>query len=83
MIGDRDIVLRVDAVGGNVVSLLELHDDVLDARGVQAWAVTATDQDGWLLSELGDGLILDAGQAAGRYTQLIDQLLAQEADRGR
>jgi hypothetical protein len=82
VIGDRDIVLRVDAVGGNVVSLLELHDDVLDARGVQAWAVTATDQDGWLLSELGDGLILDAGQAACRYTQLIDQLLAQEADRG-
>ena len=74
MIGERDRILRLDAIGGHVLSLLELHDDILDERGTCAWAVTCTDRDGHLISDLGDVFISDIEWAGHRYFVLLDRL---------
>lgn len=80
MIGQADRVLRLDAIGDHVLSLIELHDDVLDERGVEAWGVYVTDAAGHLISEWGDTFIPDSGHAAHRYCVWFDRLAGEGTD---
>lgn len=62
-------VVRTDATPNGAVSLVEY-----DHHGVRTWAVVATDQDGCLVSDLDDALLVTVDEAVDAYVRMLDHL---------